>query len=771
MKKRFSFLIVCLVFCIFCISASAFANGVNVYPGYVVKFSSDTVKTQNTKSLFKANNYKINKSFKNYSLVMPETTISNGRNLRLSLNNDVNTITTYDVNDDTCLKLKELGAVECSPNFMFKISSFTPNDQYYSAQWALKEQGVNIGDAWAKTKGNKSVVVAVVDTGVDYNHPDLIDNMWVNTREIPGNGIDDDDNGIVDDIYGANFIDDSGNPYDDNGHGTHVAGIIGAKGNNSIGITGVNLDTSIIALKFLDRSGRGSLYNAIKAYEYLLELKNRGINIKVVNNSWGGGSYTQSLYDVMNKLAKLGVVLTCAAGNESSNNDSYDSFPANFDIDNLISVASTDEDENISQFSNIGSNTVDIAAPGRHILSTYPNNQYASMSGTSMATPYVTGAMALLLGYDKSLNASDAINRLYSTGRDAETLVGTIRTERIVDVKRLIENSTTPLPEMPTCSYNENNINFDDSNPAKNTNILLQADEYSMLVADLPFEFPFYGENYSTINVSPNGVVYFGYKPTSWDYQNKLQAPSNSIAAFHTDLIATSNPYGVRLYTSREKAVIYWEAKAYGLRDLEGNYGDVYVKLVLYPDGLIEDYVSFYDMDTIDYVSRRYTIGVSERGGGKTTYAYNDLSKLNNNLAIRFTPICNAVQSLELNNVDLYRVNNANKKFNKLKRSKRYQMIFDGSGNGTIQARVGFEFGYCPELLNIELKNGKAVKNGNLAIPVNYAKKLKIDVPKYNLRKARSITQRRNNNNKVYNSKKSKRHLKLRCKRLLSLLK
>ena len=762
MEKRFSFLSVCLVICLLCVSASAYAKSVEVYPGYVVKFSQDENKTINTKRLFTANNYKIQKSFKRYSLILPNS--SKG-----SINFKSNKITTFNENDDTCLKLKELGAVECSPNFMFKVSSFTPNDQYYSNQWALGEQGVNIGDTWSKTTGSKNIVVAVVDTGIDYTHPDLKDNLWVNSREIPGNGIDDDNNGIIDDIYGANFLDDTGDPYDDNGHGTHVAGIIGAKGNNSIGITGVNLTTSIISLKFLDAGGRGSLYNAIKAYEYLVSLKERGVNIKVVNNSWGGGSFTQSLFDAMKRLADKGVVLTCAAGNESSDNDSYGSYPANFDIDNLISVASTDENENLSYFSNIGPNSIDIAAPGSHILSTYPNNSYASMSGTSMATPYVTGAMALLFGYDKTLSAREAINRLYQTGRETGTLMGSIITERIIDITRLINNTTTPLPEAPTCSYQQSNINFDSTNPAKDTTILMQADEYSMLIADLPFEFPFYGKNYSTINVSPNGVVYFGYKPSSLDYQNKATAPSNSIAAFHTDLIASSDPYGVRLYMSEDKVVIYWETKAWSLRDLDGNNGDVYVKLVLYPDGVIEDYISFYDMDTIDHVASKYTIGLSGRGGGVLTYAYNDSTKLRNNLAIKFVPICNTVQSFELNSIDLYRVSKTNKKYKNLKRAKKYQMTFKGSGNGTIQAKVGFEFGYCPEILNIELKDGKAVKNGTLAIPVNYARKFKLQIPKYNLKQVRRIVQT-SDNYKVYNSNKSKKQLKLRCKRLFSLI-
>ena len=763
MKKRFSFLIVCVLFCVFCVSASAYAKDVLVYPGYVVKFSQDSNKAVNTKKLFVSNNYKIQKSFKKYSLILPNNSIK-------KYNFKSNGYTTYNEKDDTCLKLKELGAVECSPNYMFKISSFIPNDQYYSNQWALGNKGINVSDAWSKTKGNKNIVVAVVDTGVDYNHPDLKDNLWVNPNEIPENGIDDDNNGIIDDVYGANFVDDTGDPYDDNGHGTHVAGIIGAKGNNQIGVAGVNLSTSIISLKFLDANGRGSLYNAIKAYEYLDTLKNKGVNIKVVNNSWGGGSFTQSLFDAMKNIADKGVVLTCAAGNESADNDATDTYPANFDINNLISVSSTDESENLSSFSNFGANSVNISAPGSHILSTYPNKAYVSMSGTSMATPYVTGAIALALGYDTNLSASDVINRLYLTGRETGTLMGTSITERIIDATRLIDNLVTPLPELPSCNYQQSIINYDDVNPASNTDILLQEDEYNMLSLDLPFIFPFYGKDYSNIHVSPNGVVYLGYKPTSLDYMNKQQAPTNSIAAFHTDLIANKDPYGVRVYKSNEKVVIYWMAKLWAFRDLEGNYGDVYVRLVLYPNGMIENYISFYDTDTIERVASQYTIGLNGRGGSLLTYAYNDITKLKSNIALRYNPTCNEVKTFELNSIDLYRVNNFKTKYSQLKRTKKYQMVFKGSGDGIVQARLGFEFGYCPNLIDVELKDGKAVKNGTLAIPINYAKKLKLEVSKYNLKVTRRVLQSPHNGKK-YNSVKSKRQLKIRCKKLLSLLK
>lgn len=761
MKKRFSFFIVCLIVLLFAICDNAFSKQ-RVYPGYVVKFSNDTTKSKNTKSLFTFYNYKINKSYKNYSLIMPGSASK--------LNFKRQEILEYNENDDTCLKLKELGAIECSPNFEFKISTIVPNDTYYQSQWGLGQSGINAVNAWDKTKGSKRVVVAVVDTGIDYTHQDLIDNIWVNPNEIPNNGIDDDDNGIIDDIHGANFIVDTGDPMDDNGHGTHVAGIIGAKGNNSKGVSGVNWTTSIIALKFLNDRGSGSLYNAIRAYEYLLDLKKRGINIKVANNSWGGAYYTEALYTAMKNLANSGVVLTAAAGNESEDNDSVGAYPANFDIDNLISVAAVTEDGSIADFSNVGLNSVDIAAPGSRILSTHLNNAYASMSGTSMATPFVSGAAALLFGYDSSLSAKNVVERIYNTGREEYNLIGAIRTERMLDVSRLVNNESTPLPQAPNCTYEMSKISFDSTNLAEAQPILLQADENTFYNLALPFNFPYYGKEYSSMYISPNGVVYLGYQPVTYDYTNKQTPSPNSIAALHTDLIAKNDPYGVRVYKDYSKVVIYWRAKHYSMQYAD-NKGDVYVKLVLKSDGVIEDYISFYDTDTLDVVSNKTTIGIAGRGTLPLVYTYNNAPNvLTNNLALRYKPICEEATTFTVDNINVYRFNKSKRILKNLKRNKNYQILVDGAGTGTVQARLGFEFGYCQDLLNIKVKDGKAILNGSLKLPINYAKKLKVEIPKYNLKNSRNIAIE-NNALKRYSAKKSKRQLKSRCKKLLANIK
>lgn len=760
MIKKFSF----IMFCLLLIPASGFSIE-NVYPGYVVKFPENEEQSQIVKKAFSLANYSEESHSKKYSLVFPKTFKNfNLKNLKVQK---------YDATKNACLELKKMGALECSPNFELKTSAtVTPNDPAYSSQWALSSTGINIGNTWSMATGNKNVVVVVLDTGVDYTHPDLIDNMWVNPNEIAGNGIDDDNNGFIDDVHGVNFINDTGNPLDDNGHGTHVAGVIGAKGNNATGITGVNWNTSIIALKFLSASGSGSLYNAVRAFEYISDLKSRGINIKIVNNSWGGGSYIQSLFLSMKSLSDDGVILTAAAGNDASDNDTIGSYPANFDIENLVSVAATTSTEDLAYFSNIGATSVDIGAPGGNILSTYPNNRYVYMSGTSMATPYVTGALALLLGNETNLTASKAVSRLYETGRDVASLSGSTITGRVVDMSRLLANKTTELPKSPSCNYNIENIAYDNENLAESQAVSFQADDYPYHSYELPFKFPFFGIEYSGINISANGVVYFGYTPSSTDYTNSSVAPTNSIATFHTDLIAKEDPYGVKFYSSQEKVVIFWKAKSY-YRQFVGETGDVYVKLVLYPSGVIEDYISFYDEETINELSSHYTIGVSGTNSSQIVYATNDPTKLYNNLALRFTPQCekddnssNIVEELKIESVDLYRVNN-NKNFNLLKRTKKYAIQLTGTGSGEVQAKIGFEFGYCPDVVNIKVEDGFVEELGTLKIPVNYAKKLSISIPKYNLTKTRRIEQRKNIK---YNKKQSKRNLKKICGRLMSQL-
>lgn len=281
-------------------------------------------------------------------------------------------------------RLKRNPNVEyAEPNYIYSIN-LIPNDPLFNQLWGLNNTGqtggtpdadIDVPEAWDVQYGSDIVVVGVIDTGVDYNHEDLSENMWVNPNEI-FDGIDNDGNGYIDDIYGINAITGSGNPMDDNGHGTHVAGTIGAVRNNGKGITGVSNNLKIMALKFLNSSGSGTSSDAIECMQYVVNMKSRGINIKVTNNSWGGGGFSQALYDAIKALRDNGILFTAAAGNSSSDNDSKPFYPASYDLQNIISVAATDHNDNLASFSNYGVTSVDVAAPGVNILSTLPGGSY-----------------------------------------------------------------------------------------------------------------------------------------------------------------------------------------------------------------------------------------------------------------------------------------------------------------------------------------------------------------------------------------------------------
>jgi len=305
------------------------------------------------------------------------------------------------------------------PNAILPLAQVA-NDPSLGLTWGLHNTGQTIGgqagladadidapEAWNLATGSSSIVVGIVDTGIDYTHPDLAANVWTNPGEIAGNGIDDDGNGFVDDVHGYNFVANTGNAMDDNGHGTHVAGTIAAVGNNGSGVAGVNWNSSVMALKFLDANGSGSVANAVRALNYATMMRNTyGVNIRVTNNSWGGGGYSQSLYDAIAANGQAGILFVAAAGNSAQNNDATPSYPSNYNLDNVIAVAATDNRDALASFSSYGATTVDLAAPGVNIYSTQAGGGYRYMSGTSMATPHVSGVAAL--AWSVASNASVA---------------------------------------------------------------------------------------------------------------------------------------------------------------------------------------------------------------------------------------------------------------------------------------------------------------------------------------------------------------------------
>ena len=293
------------------------------------------------------------------------------------------------------------------PNFVVHALTL-PNDPAFGNLWGLSNTGqpiqgltgtpgddIHAAQAWNTTTGSPAVTVAVIDTGVDYTHPDLSSNIWTNPGEsCPGcstDGIDNDHNGYVDDWHGWDFVGNDNNPMDDHGHGTHVAGTIGASGNNGLGITGVNWNVRIMPVKFLNAQGSGTTADAVSAVLYAAQ---NGAD--VMNNSWAGGDYSQALADAITFAGQHNSLFVAAAGNDGTNNDTTPTYPASYNLPNVVSVAATDNTDGLAYFSNTGRQSVDLGAPGVNIYSTWPGGGYQWLSGTSMATPHVAGAAALL---------------------------------------------------------------------------------------------------------------------------------------------------------------------------------------------------------------------------------------------------------------------------------------------------------------------------------------------------------------------------------------
>jgi subtilisin family serine protease len=318
------------------------------------------------------------------------------------------------------------------PNYKVRTTAI-PNDALFIYMWALRNTGQTGGtsnadidaiSAWDITTGSDDVIIAIIDTGIDYTHPDLASNIWTNPGEIAGNDIDDDHNGYIDDVYGYDFctvyehVRDS-DPMDEHNHGTHVAGTIGAVGNNSSGVTGINWRCKLMACRFLNEDGYGSVADAIDAINYAV-----ANGAKVLNKSWGGSGYSSSLAAAITNAKDNGVLFVAAAGNDSTDNDSTPQYPACYQIENVIAVAATDDDDALASFSNYGQNTVHLGAPGVSILSTVLNNEYRWYNGTSMATPHVSGAAALLLAQNPAIALNELKNRLIGTGDTTSSLAG-----------------------------------------------------------------------------------------------------------------------------------------------------------------------------------------------------------------------------------------------------------------------------------------------------------------------------------------------------------
>ena len=316
--------------------------------------------------------------------------------------------------EQTLRILRSDPAVEwAEPNFP-RYPQRLPNDPFFSSQWHLLNTGQDGGtpgadiqadSAWDINIGGSQSVVAVLDTGINYNHPDLRPNMWINAGEdwLPGggagnNGVDDDNNGYIDDYHGINVAEGlPGDPMDTYGHGTHVAGIIGARGNNGLGVSGIIWNTALMPLKFIGSLGGGDVAGVIECVAYILDQKQKGIPIRIVNASYGGSSYSSFEKEAYEALRDEGILIAASAGNAGADLDGgTQNFPGSYELENMINVAATTRDDLLASFSNFGQSSVHLGAPGSEILSTYLGESYRVLDGTSMAAPQVSGAVALI---------------------------------------------------------------------------------------------------------------------------------------------------------------------------------------------------------------------------------------------------------------------------------------------------------------------------------------------------------------------------------------
>ncbi|HMO01708.1 MAG TPA: S8 family peptidase [Oligoflexia bacterium] len=344
-----------------------------------------------------------------------------------------------------------------APNYIRRSFAPVPNDTFarFGFQWALAKEKSLFGfakvdagvlGAWDITKGDPNLVVAVADTGTDPKHPDLAPNLWVNSAEIAGDGIDNDQNGYIDDVFGYNFVGKKGDIKDDNFHGSHVAGIIAAKEGNNRGIAGVAPGVKIVTLKVLDAQGAGEDAGIIESINYIIALKEkRGVNIRALNLSLGGPDDSDALKAALNKAGKAGILVVAAAGNNGGNNDDSPIYPANYSLSlsNVISVAANNEQGRLAYFSNYGKNSVDFAAPGTMIFSSIPGGWSFPFDGTSMAAPHVSAIAALVLSFKPKLLPAQVrdILRQSSASYQQEGMVGKLAVPGVVNAAKALQIS------------------------------------------------------------------------------------------------------------------------------------------------------------------------------------------------------------------------------------------------------------------------------------------------------------------------------------------
>lgn len=338
------------------------------------------------------------------------------------------------------------------PNHLYELEGArTPND-LKPELWGLHNTGqgggvadadIDAPEAWAITTGSRETgpIIAILDSGVDLNHPDLVRNLWTNPGEIPGNGIDDDGNGVVDDVHGFDARHQTGAPQDEHSHGTHVAGTIAAEGNDGKGIVGVNWEARLMPVRIFDKDGKTDAATILRGVTYATRM-----GARLTSNSWGGGNYNQSIKEAFEASPALHIM---ASGNSKKNNDAVPHYPSSYDLPNKVVVAATDRKDGLARFSNYGATSVDLAAPGVDIYSTVPGGGYASKSGTSMATPHVTGAAALVATAFPGITNDELKRRLMDSADPLPSLVGKVVSGGRLNAASALETDTVP-PARPS---------------------------------------------------------------------------------------------------------------------------------------------------------------------------------------------------------------------------------------------------------------------------------------------------------------------------------
>ena len=360
------------------------------------------------------------------------------------------------------------GVAYVEPDYLVYPAATSNDPEYTNGNlWGMHGDGTSqpnqfgsgAGEAWARGfTGSQDVYVAVIDQGVQITHPDLAPNIWVNPGEIPGNGIDDDGNNLVDDVNGWDFFNNDASVFDGpavDWHGTHVAGTIGARGGNGIGVVGVDWNVSIIPVKFIS-GGAGSIVGAVQAIDYVVDLKRRGVNVVVINASWEGEGFSPTLSDAVDAAGDAGILFVAAAGNGAGDIDTSPVYPAAHQCDNsgargwdcLISVANLTSGGDLASDSNWGDQNVDLGAPGSGIVSTSPVSSYDYLSGTSMAAPHVAGAVALCASIKPSLSASQLRDRVMTSATPTSSLAGRTVTGDRLDIGALVDACGRATPSI-----------------------------------------------------------------------------------------------------------------------------------------------------------------------------------------------------------------------------------------------------------------------------------------------------------------------------------